>query len=265
MVFESCKVIDLDHGYYCVRFTQTRDYEFVFNGGTWLIADHYLPIRRWTPYFRSHEATIDKVTAWIRFPSMPIEFYDREILRTMAEKIGRFVNVDKTTTDVSRGKFARLSVEIDLSKPLVPYIYIGNRWQRVEYEGLRMMCFECGRFGHDAENCKEKEQEKDEAVEAHADAQSSQNQQADNERGKNYGFGPWMVVKKPPRKTPANKQVNEKEKATATSKTQAGSRFTVLDNMEDSQDSDEIVPNTFETNVIVTANRNDDGKRVIKG
>ncbi|KAK9288380.1 hypothetical protein L1049_016835 [Liquidambar formosana] len=48
------------------------------------------------------------------------------------------------TLRMSRGKFARISVEVDLNHPLVPKVHLGNSWQRVEYEGLHLICFTCG-------------------------------------------------------------------------------------------------------------------------
>lgn len=72
----SLQVIDLDNGYYCVRFSSRIEYDFVLTGLPWLIADHYLTIRRWTPYFRSDEASINRVAAWIRLPLLPMEFFD---------------------------------------------------------------------------------------------------------------------------------------------------------------------------------------------
>ncbi|OMO96232.1 RNA polymerase II-associated protein 1 [Corchorus olitorius] len=60
----------------------------------------------------------------------------------------------------------------------------------------------------------------------------------------------------------ANRQASEKEKPAVPTTSQAGSRFVVLDTMDEPQDSDEIVPNTAETNVPVTAKKNGDGKRM---
>lgn len=152
------QVIDLDHGYYCLRFSDPKEYDFVFTGGPWIIADHYLSVRRWTPCFRSDEATIDKVAAWIRLPIMPMEFYDDFILKKVAAPIGKFIRIDKTTSYTTRGKFAIICIEVDLTQPLVQKVFIGGRWQRVEYEALRMLCFHCGKFGHDAAVCPSKQQ-----------------------------------------------------------------------------------------------------------
>lgn len=55
-----------------VSWCSRKEYDSVLTGGPWLIADHYLTIRRWTPYFRSDEASIDRVEAWIRLPLLPM-------------------------------------------------------------------------------------------------------------------------------------------------------------------------------------------------
>ncbi|OMO83183.1 hypothetical protein COLO4_22661 [Corchorus olitorius] len=102
-----------------------------------------------------------------------------------------------------------------------------------------------------------KQQEEEAAPEANIIVQSSA-----KEGEKNSGFGPWMVVKKPPRKAPSNKQTYEKGNPAVPAASQAGSRFAVLNNIDDSQDSDEVVPNTIETNVTVAANKSGNDMRL---
>ncbi|XVF01096.1 hypothetical protein REPUB_Repub04eG0058600 [Reevesia pubescens] len=110
-------------------------------------------IRRRTPGFRSEDATITSVAAWIRFPGMPLEYYDYEILNRMGNLLMQTLMIDRNTLTASRGRYARICAEINLTKPLVLRIFIGGRWQKVEYEGLGMVCFACGRFGHSKEQC----------------------------------------------------------------------------------------------------------------
>ncbi|OMO72819.1 CNGC5-like protein [Corchorus olitorius] len=57
-------------------------------------------------------------------------------------------------------------------------------------------------------------------------------------------------------------QTNDKDKQNVPTTSQAASRFAVLDNMDDSQDSDEVVPNTVETNVMIAANKTGNDMRV---
>ena len=52
----------------------------------------------------------------------------------------------------THGRFARLCVQIDVTKPLVTGILIGKVEQLVSYEGIHRLCFDCGRVGHHREN-----------------------------------------------------------------------------------------------------------------
>ena len=65
------------------------------------------------------------------------------------------LKIDQNMSIHSRGKFARLCVEIDLRKKLVPAITTLGREFKAEYEGLHLICFKCGRYGHRMEVCME--------------------------------------------------------------------------------------------------------------
>lgn len=52
----------------------------------------------------------------------------------------------------ARGKFAHMC-GVRFIKPLIPKILFGLHRQRVEYEGLGLLCFNCGRFGNRKETC----------------------------------------------------------------------------------------------------------------
>ncbi|KAG6490440.1 hypothetical protein ZIOFF_051737 [Zingiber officinale] len=81
------QAVDLDNGYFSFRFEKKVDYDHVLLDGPWLIADHYLLVRRWVPGFRSEEATIDSVAAWIRLPGLPLSFSDSDVLRRIGDEI----------------------------------------------------------------------------------------------------------------------------------------------------------------------------------
>ncbi|KAL4370992.1 hypothetical protein AHAS_Ahas06G0121200 [Arachis hypogaea] len=63
------------------------------------------------------------------------------------------IKIDRTTSIHSRGKFARICVEIDLAKKLVPKISVMGSELNVEYKGLHQICFACGKYGHRADMC----------------------------------------------------------------------------------------------------------------
>ncbi|XP_028776110.1 uncharacterized protein LOC114732899 [Neltuma alba] len=63
------------------------------------------------------------------------------------------VHCDKQRTFVERGKFTRVSVEVDLTKPLQSRFIIRKRIFTVAYEGPKVICFQCGKYDHKKEEC----------------------------------------------------------------------------------------------------------------
>ena len=79
---------------------------------------------------------------------MPIEYYNEEALVQIGKSIGTVLRIDTHTVSETRGRFARLCVQIDVTKPLMTSIFIGKFEQSVSYEGIHRLCFDCGRVGH---------------------------------------------------------------------------------------------------------------------
>ncbi|CAN1775021.1 hypothetical protein LINPERHAP1_LOCUS13195, partial [Linum perenne] len=52
-----------------------------------------------------------------------------------------------------RGNYAIICIEIDITKPLKSKYRLWRRVQRVEYQGLHVVCFKCGRYGHGVGEC----------------------------------------------------------------------------------------------------------------
>ena len=118
-----------------------------------MVMEHYLIVKEWTPNFDPMVDVTERVIVWVRFPCLPIEYYDQEFLMKVGEKIGKPIRIDRTTGLVSRGKFARLCVEVDITKPLMSKFKLRRRVRRIEYEGIHLVCFNCGVYGHRKENC----------------------------------------------------------------------------------------------------------------
>lgn len=60
----------------------------------------------------------------------------------MAGKVGRVIRVDKTTAVEGRASFARVCVELDLTKPIAARGALDDYIQVVEYEGIHIICFQ---------------------------------------------------------------------------------------------------------------------------
>lgn len=117
-------IMDVDNGFYMVKFDLPEDKEKVSNGGPWMIFDHYLAVTNWSPDFVSPTAKVDRTRVWIRFPGLNLVYYDESFLLAMALAVGRPVKVDRNTLKVERGRFARICIEVDLTQPVVGKVWL---------------------------------------------------------------------------------------------------------------------------------------------
>ncbi|KAL8141548.1 hypothetical protein V2J09_014580 [Rumex salicifolius] len=129
------------------------DYDHVLTEGSWLIGDNYLTIRKWIPRFNVLEDKISSLVVWIIIPWLYIEYFNQRFLHLIGNRIGKVLRVDKITCDAERGQFVRLSVEVVLKKPLLAKFRLNGKNWPIQYEGLRMLCFSCGKVGHHVDAC----------------------------------------------------------------------------------------------------------------
>ncbi|XP_021839952.1 uncharacterized protein [Spinacia oleracea] len=164
----------------------------------------YLTIRKWITNFVPDENPIKILTAWVRIPNLAVEYFDTNFLSKIGSKIGKVLRVDKTTAQAVRGQFTRLSVEIDLTKPLLSKFWLKGKVWRVQYEGIRLVCYKCGVAGHNDEKCPSNSPSINEEINNINDhlAQTSinTNEQAKSKPEEQENFWSWMLVKKPIRK-----------------------------------------------------------------
>ncbi|KAA3460138.1 GroES-like zinc-binding alcohol dehydrogenase family protein [Gossypium australe] len=188
-------LMDIENGYYLAKFQDDHDYIKVLSQGPWLIYGQYLTVQPWTKDFNSSHPFPSTVLAWIRLPGLPGYFYKKKILEAIGGLIGKVVRLDLNTDNRTRGRFARMAVYINLDKPLTAQVLVNGIKQRVEYEALPAICFNCGKYGHTKELCpllqmaSTSGKEKAEHV-----PKTAEREEADG------AYGPWMVVSRKPRR-----------------------------------------------------------------
>ncbi|CAI0437188.1 unnamed protein product [Linum tenue] len=149
---------------------------------------------------------------WVQLPALKVHFYHKEVLTTLGNLIGRTIKLDYHTLTRQRAKFARLAVEVDLSRPLVPRIWLDDEWQKVEFENLPVVCFECGKIGHSTDSCPLLHPTVSPAALPLPGGTSTETRPESPEE--NPGYGPWMLVSRKSRRNPRDqgqkgKQDNE--------------------------------------------------------
>ncbi|KAK4283840.1 hypothetical protein QN277_000747 [Acacia crassicarpa] len=206
--FSNFELINIPNNYFVVRF-QDQDlwrsqYKKVLYEGPWVIKQHCVIVRRWTPYFNPYKNALGRVATWVRIPDVPMHLYNKHYISRLGDQIGRTLKVDMNTlqdyqTDspkIQRGKFVRICVELNLQKKLVPKVIVAGSIFNVEYEGLTLICFDCGRFGHRRENCPHRCSPSDQQ-EAHSQPLQQPPQVVSvntSATGSEEAFGPWMLV-----------------------------------------------------------------------
>ncbi|KAI9086439.1 hypothetical protein K1719_031523 [Acacia pycnantha] len=150
----SFQLVDLEGNFYFATFDLEEDYIKVLTGGPWMVFGAYLTVQPWSLDFDTSSYAVSKVVAWVRIPSLSISYYHKSTLRAIGSLLGEVVKIDYLTESRGRGKYARIAIIIDLIKPLVPWIKVDGKQYGVEYEGLPVICFECGKYSHSKERCK---------------------------------------------------------------------------------------------------------------
>ncbi|KAI9085180.1 hypothetical protein K1719_032891 [Acacia pycnantha] len=148
------KIVPLSNEYYIVSFSSKEDRDYAYYEGPWMIDDHYLLVQRWRPNFNPKKEDCQRrVAVWVRVPDFPLEFCTVESLGIIGNMIGRMIKIDRSTSIYDKGEFARICVEVDLHKPLLPAFTVFGEDKQLVYEGLHLVCFSCGKYGHAQENC----------------------------------------------------------------------------------------------------------------
>lgn len=125
--------------------------------GPWSLNGLTLQLTPWQPFFEPAFAKLTSGVIWVQLHNLPVELWDGESLDTIIAHLGNLVKVDDLTLSLSRSKYARVCVEIDLSKPLCRGFWVGDDSHQVFvvvlYERLPMFCYSCGVIGHGSKSC----------------------------------------------------------------------------------------------------------------
>lgn len=248
------QLIDLPNDYFVVKFQLHEDMNTALCGGPWIIAGQTLVVQQWKPEFNPFSNEITTMSVWVRIVGLPLRFYKEFTMRKIGRIIGSVIKIDKLTLSQIRGQFGRLCVEIDLQKPLIPYIVVEGETYGVVYEGISMICFNCGCFGHVKANCVYQKQESPSSevtIDKQVDPNLASNDKMnmDSEIGEIHhttpepcknelppgGHGPWMLM------AYKNKKRDNSASGNAKGQTGSGSRFSVLENKTENEEAEGII------------------------
>ncbi|XP_039121436.1 uncharacterized protein LOC120258150 [Dioscorea cayenensis subsp. rotundata] len=136
-------VSDMSNGFYLIHCEKPEMVESLMWEGPWTISGMVLQLTPWKDHFQPTFEKLDLAAVWVQLHHLPIEYWSGEVLELIGDSFGRLLKVDEHTEKLTRTKFARICVEIDLSKPLKRGFWIGDEENRcmvaIFYEDCR--CF----------------------------------------------------------------------------------------------------------------------------
>ncbi|CAN1759808.1 hypothetical protein LINPERHAP1_LOCUS7284 [Linum perenne] len=130
--------------------------------------------------------------------------------------IGKTVKLDLATSEGARARYARVCVEVDLSKPLLGKYLLEDKTYYVEYESLENICVSCGIYGHKLDACVPPIIPAQEGATPETELTFPETQEVEKATGE------WMIVTRKSRGRPKKDPMGS-DKVSA-----SGSRFRIL-------------------------------------
>ncbi|RAL42518.1 hypothetical protein DM860_011136 [Cuscuta australis] len=142
---------------FLINFERDEDYQRFFYRKIWTLGKDTMYVTKWSPNLRQDEDS-PVVPVWISFPHLPIHLHEQRALFNIASMLGTPLKVDQATLNFTRPKYARVCVEVDVSKPLHQRIHIKHvdedLFFQVQYEDPPVFCNSCRKLGHNLHSCK---------------------------------------------------------------------------------------------------------------
>jgi len=153
----NCQLLLCSKGFFVVQFESMDDYQKVIMQGPWFWGRAGLFITPWFPEFDANTMVVTKMPVWVRLPNLPLPYWHHLVLEDIGNLLGRFIKSDKERQDKGLFTYARICVEIDLSKGLPDRMHLKHEsyiWlQRLDYENTAFRCRYCQLTGHLQDTC----------------------------------------------------------------------------------------------------------------
>ncbi|KAH0682845.1 hypothetical protein KY289_020597 [Solanum tuberosum] len=116
----STKPIILYHidGYFVVRFANEEERDMVLCSGPHHLLRRPIIMKPWVLEFNFKEEILTTIPLWVKLPNMPLNCWNSVVLSKIGSSVGKPLYVDECTTQTSRISFARILMEIDVTRPL---------------------------------------------------------------------------------------------------------------------------------------------------
>ncbi|XP_058759181.1 uncharacterized protein LOC131632453 [Vicia villosa] len=164
-----------DDGYFLMKFKNNKEKEMVLLRGPYSIQTMPMILKNWCPEFNFQRDMIRTIPVWIKLPNLPLQIWGASSLGKIGSAVGKPMFTDECTANKLRISYARILVEIDVTKKQKESVTIkdceGNKFnQPIEFEWEPKYCDTCQKVGHQCEKDKPKIMKKWQPVKTKEDA-----------------------------------------------------------------------------------------------
>ncbi|XP_058770215.1 uncharacterized protein LOC131643883 [Vicia villosa] len=144
-----------DEGY--LKFHSDLDKEQVLIKSPCTIHGVPMILREWSVEFDFKRDKLRTLPIWVKLPNLPLRLWGAKSLGKIGSALGNPLFTDECTANKLHVLYARILVEIDITKKLKEFIIIRNNDskkinQPVEFEWKPKFCEKCQKIGHQCLN-----------------------------------------------------------------------------------------------------------------
>jgi hypothetical protein len=152
------KMVPLGKGFYDFHFDSVDDYKKIWAAGTVNLKPGLLRFSQWTKDFKLLVQKQTHVSLWIRLVELPQEYWRERTLKEIASAVGTPIDIDGPTRNRTFGHYARILVDIDLSKKAYDEVLVERDgfafMVEIQYERRPLFCHHCYSIGHSISSCR---------------------------------------------------------------------------------------------------------------
>ncbi|XP_075083608.1 uncharacterized protein LOC142167344 [Nicotiana tabacum] len=104
--------------YFVIRFANLEERNQVMYTGPHTINNRPIVMKAWTPYLNLHEEVLRTIPLCVKFLNLPLNCWSMKALSKIGSALGNPVYAGDCTTGIVRISYARILIEIDITKPL---------------------------------------------------------------------------------------------------------------------------------------------------
>lgn len=106
-------------GYFVIRFANEKEKDGILCSGPHYLLKRPVIMKPWSPEFNFNEDILSTIPLWIKLPNLPLNCWNAVTLSKIGSSLGgQPLYVDECTTHTSRISFARILVEVDVTRKL---------------------------------------------------------------------------------------------------------------------------------------------------